>query len=331
MRSCATSGRTMANDLIESLSAGDIQPYNPGQPLAPMSHDSWAHTDVDLLREDHSYQSNQLTLFGEALPPGTTEADVQRTLREINSVFRSDFQKLGFPDDLVYPTAKWFMSYATKPPHQVQKHHDFKLPKMFMDDWLADAYCNFLHTLNGTQQQKQQMLNACLQWLAKLNTKVNSGVQPVGGHTPAPRMAHINSDPTENLTDRQYQQLEQHNNAVQAQTMATLERKWGACYKSNIELAQAQLAKMTPAEIAHLDRYTGAWPWTAMLNTVECITFLFDSAIGAASIPKNGADLAKEIQAFESMLKVPSERAKYMRDAQMQGRLRQLYSLRDGG
>lgn len=136
------------------------------------------------------------------------------------------------------------------------------------------------------------------------------------------------SDPTAQLTDRQYQQLVDHNNRVQAQTIATLQQRWGQCFKINIELAQAQLNKQTPAELAHLDRWTGAWPWTHMFNTVECLTAMYDMAIGANSIGVSSQDINKEIQAFEAMLKIPSERAKYMKDSALQSRLRELYARR---
>jgi hypothetical protein len=65
-----------------------------------------------------------------------------------------------------------------------------------------------------------------------------------------------------------------------------------------------------------------------MMNCVETIEFLYNASIGAHSIAKDGAGIAKEIAEFEAMLKVPSERARYMKDPQLQARYRTLLDLR---
>lgn len=309
---------------IDLYDSGEIAPYDPGMPvLAPLSPspDTWGNTDVDLLREDHR-QPQGPTLFGAAMPAGTTPQALQAVLGEIGGLYLSDFTKLNYPSALIQSSISFLMDNATKGVKQVTPRHNFTLPNELSNDWLAVLFANHLQQLAGTQAQKQQFLNASLAWLDKLNKRLNTQVTQAHGGAP------LNSDPTENLTEAQYQQLVEHNNRVQAQTMATLERKWGACFKANIELAQAQLNKQTPAELAHLNRYTGSWPWTHMFNTVECLTAMFEMSIGANNIGVSSADINKEISQFEAMLKIPSERQKYMRDPQMQARLRELYQRR---
>jgi hypothetical protein len=140
-------------------------------------------------------------------------------------------------------------------------------------------------------------------------------------------MAPTNSDPTANLTDQQYQQLVDHNNRVQAQTMATLQQKWGTyTFKQNIEIAQKYMESLPSNERAHFDRFTGNFPWTHMLNTVECLTFLFDAATGAHSIPKDGAGIARELASIENVMR--TERAKYLKDPQLQARYRTLLDMK---
>lgn len=310
----------MAGEL-DTLDSQDIAPFDAGLPvLAPLSPalDTWGGTD--LLREDQPRQPQGPAIFGSPLPVGTSKAQIDAVLGQLGGAFMADLSSKNYPPVYINAAISFMTANATKAPYQVSRQHNFNLHGH--EDWLGNSFGNMVQNLSGSAKAKQGFVTACLQWLSKACKQLNTGTQS------APRTATPTKDPTENLSDRQYQQLVQHNNAVMAQTLATLERKWGACYKTNIELANAQLAKMTPVEIAHLDRYTGSWPWTAMLNTVECITFLYDSAVGAASIPQNGAGIAEEIAAFEAMLKVPAERARYMKDPQMQARLRELYARR---
>jgi hypothetical protein len=312
----------MANEL-DILSNNEIAPYKPGVPgqeLAPHNHDQWARSDLDEVR--HAPSQSQRTLFG--TPTQATPGQVEAMLGQLGGAFMHDFSALGFPSHMVQAALQFVTANATKAPYQVTPTHGFNLHGE--DDYLAHGFGNMVAGLSGSPRAKQQFVTACLQWLAKANKQLASQ-QQVGTQ---PRTATPTSDPTANLTDAQYNQLVAHNNAVQAQTMATLEQRWGQCFKVNIELAQAQLNKQTPAELAHLNRYTGEWPWTHMFNTVELLTAMYEMSIGANSIG-TGADIAREIAQFEAMLKVPSERARYMKDPQLQARLRELYSRRDGG
>lgn len=306
---------------IDTLS--ELQPYNPGQPLQelqPIQPDSWG-TLTNREIDEYQRPPTTQTLFGE--PTQATPGQIDAMLGQLGGAFMHDFSSLGYPAYLVNAAISFVTANATKAPYQVQKNHNFNVHGE--DDYLTHAFCNMVHKLSGSPRAKQQFVTACLQWLAKASKQLNSQqvTQAQGG-------APHTSDPTENLTEAQYRELERHNNAVMAQTMATLQQRWGSCFKINIELAQAQLSKQTPAELAHLDRFTGSWPWTHMFNTVELLTAMYEMAIGANSIGASGASIAQEISQFEAMLKIPSERQKYMRDPAMQARLRELYARRGG-
>jgi hypothetical protein len=307
---------------IDLYDGGAITPYEPSPPIQIHTEPGFELTN----REIDEYQRAPAapTLFGQQMPVGTTPAQIQQVLNEVGAKYSQDMAVLKYPAALTNSSIAFIAKNATASPRQVTRTHPFNLHNE-TGDWLAEAFGNYLAGIPGfTNRQKQSFLTASLKWLVILNQHLASQ-QQVGTQ---PRTATPTSDPTTNLTDAQYNQLVEHNNRVQAQTMASLQQKWGSCFKVNIELAQAQLNKQTPAELAVLDRYTGDWPWTHMFNTVELLTAMYDMAIGANSIGVSGADIAKEIAQFEAMLKIPGERARYMKDSAMQSRLRELYSRR---
>lgn len=311
----------MANDIdLYSDAGGGLAPYSPSQPLAP-APDFGTELSNREIDEYTQYTGGGQHILGQPLPPGVSIAQVTQAYKELGNVFTSDFIKLGHDTSQTQKAVTWFMDALKNPPAQQRQRHTYNLFE-HKNDPIFQAFADFAHDHNFPAKFVQ---DACW-WVSEAGRKLAQRAQTKDGNTP-PRMAP-SSDPTEQLTDQQYNQLVAHNNAVQARTLATLEQRWGQCFKVNIELAQAQLSKMTPAELAHLDRWTGAWPWTHMFNTVECLGALYDMAVGANSIPKDGASIANEIASFEAMLKIPSERQKYMRDPQMQARLRELYARR---
>lgn len=309
---------------IDTLSAGELQPYNPGPPLQelqPIQPDSWG-TLTNREIDEYQRPPTTQTLFGE--PTQATPGQIDAMLGQLGGAFMHDFSSLGYPAHMVNAAIQFVTANATKAPYHVQKNHNFNLHGE--DDYLAHAFANMVQGLSGSPRAKQGFITAALTWLAKASKHLNSQqvTQAQGSAPPA------SANPLDQLSDAQYKTLVDHNNAVMAQTMATLQQRWGSCFKINIELAQAQLSKQTPAELAHLDRFTGSWPWTHMFNTVELLTAMYDMAIGANSIGASGASIAQEISQFEAMLKIPSERARYMKDGAMQARLRELYARRGG-
>ncbi|WP_095143964.1 hypothetical protein [Pseudomonas sp. Irchel s3b6] len=322
----------MANE-IDLYDSGEIAPYNEGLPvLAPLSPspDTWGRTDVLTPREideaqRQPQQSQGLMLFGTPMPPGTTPQQVRIILGRVGGVFLSDMSSLNYPNHLIQSAISFFTDNATKAPRQVQRQHNFTLPKDLVGDFLAESFGNHLQGLSGTQQQKQQFLKASFQWLALLNEKLGAR----GQEAPAQGRAGptTSTDPLDQLNDAQYAWVVKRNEQIKAQTHATLQQKYGEhSAQQVIALAQNYLESLPAREQKHFDQFTG--DWVHSLNTVEVLEFLYNAAIGANNIPKDGPGIARELAAFESMLKIPSERAKYMRDPQLQARYRTLLDLK---
>ncbi|WP_207285136.1 hypothetical protein [Pseudomonas sp. FW300-N2A2] len=317
----------MSNDLVESLSGGELQPYSPGESLAPV--DSWTqNTDVDLLHE-RQHAPRTLTFFGTPLATGVTEAHVQATLNELSTLFLNDMGALKYPANLIGFAAKYFMDSALKPPRPVRAIHNFELPSELASDWMANDFCNCLENIRpGTKRQKQQFLTAAITWLAKLAKHV-SKTPDAGQGALSTRMSPSNVDPTASLTDQQFNQLLAHNEQVKAQTLQRLAAKYGEYgYQQVVQQAQQYLESLPAIERQHFDKWTGSWPWTHFMNSFEGIDGLYGMAIGINSIG-SGADIANEIRAFEAMLAGP-DRAKYFKDPQLQNRYRELLRRRDG-
>lgn len=310
----------MSNDIDLYSNGSDIQPYSPDQPLQPLQPlqpDTWGVTDVDVLtpRESHS----GLQLFGQPLPSGTTPQQVQATLGQLGGIFLSDFSTLGYPSHFIQSSIQFFMDNATRTPQQVRRQHSFSLPKDLSGDWLAESFGNHLDRLSGTQAQKQQFLNATLQWLNKLSQHLNAqGSKPAQGRAPASY--------EDSLWDAEWAELDRRNEALKARTENTLRRRWGTSYTLNVQVAQEYLNNLPARERKHFDQITSQG---AMLNSVEALTFLFDSAIGKASIPTSGGAVNQEINQIEQLMKVNPKA--YFKDNQIQARLRELYNIRDKG
>lgn len=323
------------NDLVplDLYGAGDIQPYNEGMPtLAPLSPGNWGRNDVDVLtpREIANYQAQNSspTLFGAALPSGTTSQQINAMLGELGGIYMADMAKLGYPSHLVQAAIAFFMANATKAPIKVRRQHSFKLPASEAGDWLAESFGNHLQGLSGTLQQRQQFLDASLQWLALANKKLGA-TQPIGGNTPAHGRAP-SSDPTDSLTDAEFEAVVKINQQAAMNTEITLRRKWGdSSYVQNVQVAQRYLDSLPPKERQHFEQFTTGW--VKALNTAEVIEGLFNMAIGAANIPTSGGGVQAEISQIEALMRDPVSRRAYLKDAKLQARLRTLYTMRDDG
>jgi hypothetical protein len=316
----------MSNEIdIYDGGGGELQPYSPSQPLAPAPSPDWGRTDVDVLtqREIDDYQgSGSVQLFGQPIPPGTTPQQIQQVLGEAGGIYLSDFSKLGHPHSLTQAAIQFFMTNATKPPQQVRRHHAFNLHDQ-AGDWLAESFGNYLHSLGGTQAQKQKFLSDSLWWLGELNKRLGASQgKPAQGRAPI-----SSANPLGELTDAQFDVLIKHNDQVKAQTMGVIQDKYGK-YSANqvIDIAQKYLASLPARDQAHFDQWTGSWPWVHMLNTVEALEGLYNMAIGAGSLPTSGAEIAREIASIENVMK--TERKKYLADNQLQARYRTLLGLR---
>ncbi|MFG0320991.1 hypothetical protein ACF8EF_01405 [Pseudomonas sp. zjy_15] len=310
----------MPND-IDFFSPGDLQPYS--QPLAPAPvPDFGGNTEVDLLHEStNNYTGGGQMAFGQPLPPGVTLNQVTAASQQLGALFQSDFLRLGHNISHPQKAVKWFLDAVTNPPAKQAPRHRYNLYE-HVNDPLFQAFANYAHDHGFSQKF---VTDACW-WVSEAGRKLSQ--QNTSSQTP--RMAPQTSDPTAQLTDAQYDQLISHNERVKAHTINRLAAKYGDHgYQQVIALAQAQLERLPVADRKYFDAWTGDFPWTHMLSSFEAIDGLYAMAVGANSI--KGSGVAQEIAAYEAMLRKPNERAKYMRDPQMQARFRELLRLRDGG
>lgn len=318
----------MANDLevySDGGGGGGVQPYAPS-PLSPLSPspDTWGRTDIDVLtpRElDQGQRGGQVRLFGEAMPPGTTPQQLQQVLGEIGGVYLSDFSKLGHPHSLIQSAIQFFMTNATKPPQQVTRHHSFNLYNQ-AGDWLAESFGNYLHSLNGTQAQKQKFLSDSLWWLGELNKKLGTSKPSAhGSATPTPA-----GDPLDSLNDAQYAQVVAANDAARAATMDYLRSIWHDSFDANLRMVDAYFTSLPLREQKALDQMTTGY--ISSLNTREVILHLYQQALqeSGGPLPSGGA-LAAEIAEHERAMKV--DRRAWLKNEVRQSRYRHLLTLRD--
>lgn len=319
----------MPND-IDISSAGDLQPYDPGQPaLAPLSPspDTWGRDDVLTPQEIANYQGQTgPTLFGAALPPGTSSQQIQVVLAELGAAYAIEFANLGYPSTLVQQTIQFISSIALKSPRQVRRQHNFDLHNE-TGDWLAESFANHLQTLGGTIQQRQRFLDASLQWLALANKKLAVTQTQVGrqAHGSAPRSTEAM---LAQLSDADYNKVVKINEQALASAMQTLQQRWGEfTYLQNIQIAQKYLDSLPAHEQRHFDQFTNVngVDWVHMHNTVEFITAMFDAATGAHNIPRDGAGIAAEIAECENVMR--TNRKQWLADSALQARYRTLLDL----
>lgn len=313
----------MSNEL-DTLSSGEIQPFNSGslqeRPFAP-ELDTWGRTDLD--EYQRAPQTHGRTLFGE--PTNATPGELEAMLGQLGGAFMSDFSQLGYPQHMVKAAIDFMNTHALKTPYQVRPQHNFNLHGQ--DDWLGHAFGNMVQGLSGSPRAKQQFVTAAITWLAKATAKLS---QPEGSRAAQGSAPNSTETQLSQLSDADYARVVAINNKAQLDTLNTLTAKHGQYSTQNmIALAQAHLEKLTPIERAHFDQFTT--DWVHMMNCVETIEFLYSASIGSASLPKDGVGIAKEIAEFEAMLKVPSERARYFKDPQLQSRYRTLLDMQQGG
>lgn len=305
----------MASEL-DLYKAGEVGPYSsPDQPLAP-SPDTWGNTQP---REIDSYQKSsgsQPQLFGEALPAGTTQQQIDQTLTEIAVVISADLMRLKHPQSVTNAALTWWQTSAKKTPQREVKRHSYNLYDQ-AGDWLAESFGNAMARAGATQKFVSDSL-----WLmGELNKRLNAQ-QKVGtqtAHGRAPKTA----DPLDSLTDAQYNAVIKANENAAAQTETTLRRKWSHSYDQNIMVAQQFLNNLPARERDHFEQYTTGFIHS--LNTAPVLEGLFNMAIGAGSLPTGGG-IQAEINQIESLMR--TDNRAYRKDLQIQARLRVLYDLR---
>ncbi|MFT5314849.1 MAG: hypothetical protein ACI9UK_000674 [Candidatus Krumholzibacteriia bacterium] len=301
---------------------GELTPYTPSQPLAPVPDQGWMQEHPDYLtdRQAPSQAPGQLqpgtkTFFGAPLTPTVTPAQIDKAIAEISAVFTSDFAKLGHSPKVVNAALAFLIANADQPEKQVTRLHSYNLHN-FAGDWLAEAFANQMAHVHASQK----FISDTLWWMGELARRVeqqNGAKDAAQGSAP--------SNPLDQLTDKQYAQVVKINEEAKAQTHIYLRDIWGTSYANNLRMVDAYLKSLPAREHQALDQFTAGW--VNALNTKEVILGLYKQAIGSHSMPSGGA-VQTEITQIEDLMR--TNRKAYNSDERIQARYRELIKLRDG-
>ncbi|MCO8261746.1 hypothetical protein NC656_09315 [Pseudomonas asiatica] len=308
----------MSNDL-DLYGAGDLAPYSPSQPLAPMPSPDW-NSGTDLLPTQHSPATGggQL-LFGQyPLPPGVGIEQITEAYTRLAGSFVADLMKCGFNISQSQESAQWFLNAIKNPPAKQQPRHRYNLYE-HKGDVLFEAYANHAHDRN----YPQRFISACCWWVTEAGKRL--AAQNVSG-TPAHGRAQ-SKDPTNDLTEAQFDAVVRANDAAMVSTQSYLQSLWGQSYQQNIKLVDSYYQSLPLNEQRALDAYTTGW--IRGTNTREVILFLYKQAIGAGTLPSGGGNIQAEINQCEHVMR--TNRKAWLNDNQLQARYRELLRMRSGG
>lgn len=294
----------MSND-IDVFHNGDLAPYQPGTGLQPFSpQDDWGNTDVDYLSERPTSQPLQ-------------DPQIEQNFQAIATTFTTDMASLGFVQRDIDLCINWFRQSLTNPPTRMpQKNHSYNL-------WQYSNDPAMNHFAIYAQQHKlsQNMIQSICYWCQQLEDLQN-GVGRFAGqkvHTP-----NTSSDPTDSLSDADYNRVVQINEQAQAQTRGYLSDLWGSSYAANMRVTNQYFQNLPTADQEFLGQY--AQNWVKGTNSVDVLLGLYKQAIGSGTLPKSGAEISREIASIENVMR--TERSKYMKDDQLQARYRELLRMR---
>ncbi|UVJ45073.1 hypothetical protein NVV94_05685 [Pseudomonas sp. LS1212] len=305
----------MGNE-IDLYKPGDLAPYAPSpQPLAP-SPDSWSNVpDVLSPGEIDTYQGGQ-TIFGQTLPPGVTAQQVQAAIGQLAGVFLSDFSKLQHNARHIQQAIQWYQDALANPPSAQRQRHRYNLFE-HKSDPIFQAFANFAHD----HAFSAKMVEDICWWVSEAARRLNA--QPVGSPVSD---AQGSAPPSheDQLSDADWAELNRRNERTKMDTEVVLRKRWGTSYEANIQVIQSYFDGLPARDQAHLTQISNVG---VLLNTVQAMEHLFNSAIGSGSLPTSGSAIAQEIAAIERTMK--HERQSYLRDPQLQARYRTLLDIRD--
>jgi hypothetical protein len=311
---------------VPDSNGGDLIPYSPSQPLAPVPDQGWMQEHPDYLTDRQlqpGQASGQLqpgtkTFFGAPLAPTVTPEQFDKVISEIGAIFTSDFAKLGHPAKVTNAAVSFLIANADQPERKVTRLHSYNLHN-FAGDWLAESFANQMEHVHASQK----FISDTLWWFGELARRVE---QQNGVKDAAHGSAPSSDDPLDQLTDKQYAQVVQLNEEAKTQTHIYLRDLWGNSYTNNLRMVDAYLQALPAHEHRALDQFTTGW--VNALNTKEVILGLYKQAIGSHSMPSGGA-VQTEITQIEALMR--TNRKAYNNDERIQARYRELIKLRDGG
>lgn len=292
----------MANNIDLYESGGELAPYSPNQPLAPVNND-WGRTDVDYLDTRAEQAFNQ------------QDPQLHEVYREIGITIAGDLQRLNHPIAWINAAQNWYAANIGKDPRQERKQHRFNLHDQ-AGDALAESFGNMCHRVGASQE----FVSNCL-WLLGEAAKRLTGASraPAQGRAPS-----YSSDPTDSLSDAEYEQVLRINESAKAATMGYLKDLWGSSFHANLKMVDNYFNSLPERDKQHLSQYSTGW--VVATNTPEIILGLFNQAIGAGTLPSGGA-IASEIAEHEYVMK--HDRKRWNADERLQARYRELLRMRD--
>ena len=305
----------MSNEIDLYESGGDLSPYSPSQPLAPTQSD-WGDLPADYTSDRQV--TGGVTFFGVA-QPGVTPEQLEQFVGEISGTFISDMARLHHPRKVINAATAWFSANFDQPVRQERKNHNYSLHDHQRDP-LANSFANHMQHAGASQE----FISNALWWLGELAKRLSGNAQqvPPGARTPT----YSSNEPE--LTDKEWEIVEQQNEYYAARVQDTLRQKWGSSFSQNLQAAQTWLDNLPARERDALDKWTNVnGQLIHSFNTLEVLEFSFASSVGAGNLP-TGAALATEITEIESFMRSNSKA--YFSDIRLQSRLRELYRLRDG-
>lgn len=316
----------MSDQDLDIYTGGDLAPISPA-PVPDLyektAEDSWQdHLPVPI--EDRYPATTQpgrgFQLFGNAIPQGTTEPQVQEALSAISGTYYADMCKLGHRADWCHAAVKWFQANARSAPRQEENRHNFNLHDQ-QNDPVANSFANVMAAVGASQE----FVSNSIWWLEEVERRLIAARNDPNNATAmaAPGMA-TSSDPLDTLSDSQFEQVVAENERAQANTLAYFKDLWGDAYVANLRVTQEFFASLPVQEQAHLNQLTTGYIYGS--NTVTILSAVYRMAIGAGTLPTTGAEIAAEIAAWENVMK--NEPKRWRDDERAQMRYRHLLDLR---
>ena len=299
---------------IDLYSPGGLAPITPDQPLSPRA-DDWG-IEPDYIGYD---TTGELTFFGE--PIQATEAQLEQLVGELAGGFQMQFSAAGYSQRHIQAAVAWFNSQWDSPPRQEQVRHQYSLPAIYASDPVAISFANHCAACNAPPAFVFNAIN----WLEKVGQQLNSQQVTASSPVSQPRTAPSSADPTDQLSNADYNRVLAANERAQAATMDYLENHWGrAQFRINLAIVEEHYSKLPSAHRKHFEQYTEGW--VKFGNTKEAILGLFNEAIG--SVPTSPAEINAEIEALEKIMR--EERRRWNSNESLGARYRQLLNMRGG-
>lgn len=291
------------------MSSNELDLYSPGQlaPVGPGAVDlyqgdaesHWGDVPVD-------YLSTHQTPF--------PSQQVEQNFNAMADTFERDFQGLGYVQRDIDAVISWFKQSLTNPPKQQPRKHNYNLYQ-YSNDPVMNAFANYA----ATKKLSAQMVAAICYWCQEFENLVNGVGRFAGVQAPT-----HSSDPTDALSDAEYDRVVAINDQAAAATKGYLADLWGSSYAANMRVVNTYYQNLPAADQAFLSQY--AQNWVRGTNSVDVLLGLYRQAIGSGSLPRSGAEVSREIASIENVMR--TERAKYMKDDQLQARYRELLRMR---